>query len=645
MSRFLIVVLSIFSFAPSAFPQTATVAPGDNLILENIPPIPAALAEQANRYANYRSASFADWHPTKKEMLVLTRFADSTQVHLVSAPGGARKQLTFLPESVNGASYEPTAGKYFVFTSSKGGSERYQLYRFDWDTARITLLTDGKSRNTGFRWSRKGDKLVYGSTRRNGTDVDLYFLDPADPKSDQLFLELKGGGWTVLDWAPDDQRFLLGQYISINESHLHLVDVGTKKMIRITPAAKVPTAYQGGKFNPKGDVIYTITDLDSEFRYLARLDPATGKIERLSHDKKWDVQEFAVSSREEVVYVLNEDGRGTLRFLNPRPGAHPAAPIGSISGIEWHPRENLLGCQVTSAATPMDVYTMDAGFPAEFNRWTYSEVAIPTTGFEEPRAIAWKSFDGTEITGFAYSPPRKFKGKRPVVISIHGGPESQAKPGFLGRNNYLVQELGVVLLYPNIRGSAGYGKTFLTLDNGFKREDSYKDIGALLDWIREQPDLDADRVMVMGGSYGGHMTLAVSYLYADRIRCAVNVVGISNLATFLENTESYRRDLRRVEYGDERDPKMRAFLDKIAPMNHLEKIKKPLFIIHGANDPRVPLSEAEQILAALKKQGTPAWYLVAKDEGHGFAKKRNADFQFYAMVRFMETYLVEGGRR
>jgi Dipeptidyl aminopeptidases/acylaminoacyl-peptidases len=198
----------------------------------------------------------------------------------------------------------------------------------------------------------------------------------------------------------------------------------------------------------------------------------------------------------------------------------------------------------------------------------------------------------------------------------------------------------VALLFPNVRGSSGYGKTFLKLDNGYLREDSVKDIGALLDWIATQPALDADRILVTGASYGGYMSLAVATKYSDRIRAAINIVGISNFVSFLERTEGYRRDLRRVEYGDERDPKMREFLLKISPLNNAEMIKKPLFVVHGKNDPRVPLNEAEQIVATVRKNNTPVWYLMAKDEGHGFAKKGNADFQFYATVMFVKEFLL-----
>jgi dipeptidyl aminopeptidase/acylaminoacyl peptidase len=205
----------------------------------------------------------------------------------------------------------------------------------------------------------------------------------------------------------------------------------------------------------------------------------------------------------------------------------------------------------------------------------------------------------------------------------------------------LLNELGIALIYPNVRGSTGYGKTFSLLDNGFLREDTYKDINSLFDWIATQPELDASRIGVTGGSYGGHMTLAVSAFFSDRIRCSIDIVGMSNLVTFLEHTEAYRRDLRRVEYGDERDPKMREFLERIAPMNNIEKIKKPMLVIAGKNDPRVPISESDQIVAALKKQGTPVWYIMAKDEGHGFQKKPNQDYQFYTTVEFLQEFLLK----
>ena len=296
---------------------------------------------------------------------------------------------------------------------------------------------------------------------------------------------------------------------------------------------------------------------------------------------------------------------------------------------------------MTNARGPGDAYSIDAA-TGKLERWTNSETAVKAEAFPEAELVKWKSFDGREISGFLYRPPAaKFPGKRPVLVVIHGGPEGQSQPVFLGRGNYYLNELGIALIYPNVRGSTGYGKTFSLLDNGLRRGDTYKDINSLFDWIAAQPDLDLSRICVTGGSYGGHMTLAISTFYSDRIKCSVDIVGMSNLVTFLEHTEAYRRDLRRAEYGDERDPGMHEFLEKIAPMNNIDKIKKPMMVVAGKNDPRVPLSESEQIVAALEKEGTSVWFLTGKDEGHGFRKKVNQDFQFYATVEFLKEYLLK----
>ena len=375
---------------------------------------------------------------------------------------------------------------------------------------------------------------------------------------------------------------------------------------------------------------------------------------------KWDVDDWDLSGDgQRIAYTLNENGTSTLHLIGvamrdgkmaatagPDPVFDPPIAASVITGLRWQrgAKQDELAFNVNSARSPSDIYTWspEAARSAP-TRWTMSETGgIPADRFVEPTLVTWKSFDGRQISGFLYQPDaKKFPGPRPVIVNIHGGPESQARPGFQGRNNYLFNELGCAMIFPNVRGSAGYGKSFLLLDNGFKREDSYKDISALLDWIKTQPQLDSGRVMAYGGSYGGFMTLEVATNYANRIRSAIDIVGISHLATFLKNTESYRRDLRRVEYGDERDPKMAEFMERIAALNNAHKITKPLFVVQGANDPRVPKSEAEQIVATLKKQGTPVWYMLGKDEGHGFGKKKNADYLFYATVQFIRDYLLK----
>ncbi|KST63156.1 peptidase S9, prolyl oligopeptidase [Mastigocoleus testarum BC008] len=627
--------------------QQPTITPGDNLVVEGLPPIPVSLVDTVERYTQFRSASIASWHPTKRQMLISTRFGDTRQVHLVEFPLAARKQLTFFSERVSGATFQPSKGNYFVFSKDIGGNEFNQNFRYDFATGDIKLLTDGKSKNSRGVWSNSGDRMIYSSTRRTGKDRDLYIIQPQKPESDKLLAEVDGGGWFGLNWSPDDSQFLMLEYVSINESYLWLFDTrtGDKSLITAKKEGKEKVAYNGGIFAKDGKGLYVITDRDSEFSRLAYLNLTTFEHTYLTSDIPWDVEDFDLSEDgKNLAFVTNEDGTGVLHILDTTTRKEkplPKLPVGQIYGVRWHRNNQDLGFTLVSARSTADVYSLNI-INNKVERWTESETGgLNTENFPEAELVRWKSFDDKIISGFLYRPPAKFKGKRPVIINIHGGPEGQFRPTFLGRLNYYLNELGVAVLFPNVRGSAGYGKTFLKLDNDYKREDSVKDIGALLDWIGTQPNLDKNRILVTGGSYGGYMSLAVATKYSNKIRAAIDIVGISNFVTFLENTESYRRDLRRVEYGDERDPKMREFLLNISPVNNADKITVPLFVIHGKNDPRVPLKEAEQIVATVRKNDVPVWYLMAKDEGHGFSKKKNVDFQFYSTVMFVKRFLLK----
>lgn len=643
--------LHILSFivvflAVQAPAQTSNFSPNENLVAEGVPPVPTALVEDARRYSNFRAAELASWHPLKREMLILTRFADSYQIHHVKMPGGARTQLTFSPEPSVGSTFNPKDGKSFLFRRDVGGGEFYQFYRYDMDTGATTLLTDGKSRNTGLTWDHAGKAIVYGSTRRTGNDVDFWAMDPNDPKSDHLLAKNQGGGWQALDWSRDGKNVLAIEEISANESYLWLIDASTGEKTAITPRDN-PTkiSYAGGKFSVDGKGVYCTTDKDSEFHRLAYIDLATKQHTYLTSDIPWDVDEFDLSEDgKKIAFVSNEDGYGVLHILNTASRKQlplPKLPRGVIEGVQWHKNNRDLGFGFNSASVNDDVYSLDTQ-TGKLERWTESETGgINVATVREPDLIHWKSWDGRSISGFLYRPPAKFTGKRPVMINIHGGPEGQFRPYFIGRSLYYGNELGVAMIFPNVRGSSGYGKSFLALDNGTLREGSYQDINSLLDWIATQPDLDASRVLITGGSYGGFMTLAVAANYNDRICCSVDIVGISNLVTFLQNTSGYRQDLRRVEYGDERDPKMREFLTTVSPMTKAKNITKPLFVIQGKNDPRVPFTESEQMVKTVRGNGAPVWYLLAKDEGHGFQKKANQDFQFYATVMFVKEFLLK----
>ncbi|MFN3597775.1 MAG: prolyl oligopeptidase family serine peptidase [Rubricoccaceae bacterium] len=637
--------------APAALAQAAAggvIVPGENLVVEGVPPVPAAIAEATARYTESRQASFAGWHPERAEMLIATRFGATSQLHRVAAPGGAREQLTFFAEPVGGGSFAPRGGGYVVFARDRGGDEFAQLYRLDVASGRVTLLTDGgRSQNGGVRWSRDGARIAYASTRRNGADRDLYVMDPEDPASDRRVMEARGGGWGVLDWSPDSRLLAVSEYRAVTDSDVWLLEIASGERRRLTARPEgVRVAYRGGTFTPDGAALWLTSDQDSEFQRLGLLSVATGAFTPVTTDLAWDVEGFAVSSDgARVAFTVNEAGRSRLYLLDAATRAYAPAgadlPVGVIGGLEWHADGRTLGFTLSSARIPGDAFSLDAE-TGRLTRWTRSELGgLRDDDLAEAEPIAWRSFDGREITGFAFRPdPARHPGPRPVIVQIHGGPEAQARPTFLGRNAYLVGELGVTIIQPNVRGSTGFGKTFVSLDDGLRRMDAVRDIEALLDWIAAQPDLDAGRVLVTGGSYGGFMTLAVATNYDARICCAINIVGISDFRTFLQNTESYRRDLRRAEYGDERDPEIAAFFERISPLGNAGRITRPLFIIQGGNDPRVPLSEAEQMRDRVRQNGTPVWYLMATDEGHGFRKKPNVDFQFYSTVLFIRRYLL-----
>jgi len=641
----ILVMLALLAASVLLAAQSDEVVPNENLVVEGIPKIPASIAEAAGRYGEFRSADFISWHPTKREMLIETRFADTAQVHQVKFPGGARFQLTFFPDRIAGAEYQPGNGDSFLFVKDVGGGEFFQLYRYDFATGDITLLTDGKSRNTGPRWSYQGDRVAYGSTKRTGNDVDIWVVRAADPASARMVAEMEGGGWEVSDWSPDGKQLLATNGVSAAESYVWLVDVASGKKDLLTPKAAETVAYGNARFAKDGKGVYFTSDQDSEFQRLVYLDLATHKTTVLTPQLKWDVDEFDLSKDGRwIAFEANEDGISALHVLDAGTKKEvpvPKIPVGVFYGLSWRNNSRELAFNLSTASQDYDAYSLDMA-TGKLERWTFSETGgLNTSGFPEPQLIHWKSWDDRSISAFLYKPPAKFTGKHPVIIDIHGGPEGQVRVDFLGHDNYYLNELGIAMIYPNVRGSTGYGKSFQKLDNGFLREGSYKDINSLLDWIQTQPDLDAGKVMITGGSYGGFMTLAVATNYNDRICCSVDVVGPSNLVTFLEHTSGYRQDLRRVEYGDERDPKMREYLEKIAPANNAKNITKPLFVIAGQNDPRVPASESAQMVAVVRKNGTHVWWLLGKDEGHGFAKKKNRDYQFYATIMFVKEYLLK----
>lgn len=649
MKYSLIILLSLFALAAAA--QEDAIKPGDNLVVEGIPSIPTSLAKKVSLYTEFAPKFFASWHPSKREMLVSTRAGNSPQLHRLSEAMGKLELLTDFTDPVRTASYQPKRAEYVVYSKDTGGNEAGQLYRLDFASGKSTLLTNPLQRHSMGPWSHKGDRLLFTSVsldkhgRSESVVTDLQMIDPLKPDNAKKIATLPGGGWGGFSWRHDDKKLLATLYISDSESQIWQIDVASGERSLLLPSGEGKASYGRAKWSRDGKGFYVTTDRGSEFRQLAYVDFATKNHRFLTKDIPWDVEDYRLSPDGRLIAVVtNEAGLSALRILDSASGKELPrlkVPTGVITTIRWHNNNTDLAIRCESSTAPSEIYSLDVK-TGRVDRWTETVVAgLDNKTFAEPSLIEWKSFDGLTISGYYYRPTGSFTGPRPVIINIHGGPEAQHRPAFIGRWNYFIRELGVAMIYPNVRGSSGFGKTFLTSDNGFKREDSVKDIGALLDWIAKQPELDAKRVMVTGGSYGGYMSHAVATHYADRIAGSIASVGISNFLTFLERTESYRRDLRRVEYGDERDPQMKAFLEKISPLSNAHKITKPLFVVHGKNDPRVPYQEAVQIVAKARENKIPVWFLMANDEGHGFVKKHNADFLFYSQIKFAESVLLK----
>lgn len=627
--KWLLVFLAPISALAADLPVPA------NIVTSNVPAIDRSVGEQLQRYANTRSASLVGWQGDAA--LVVTRFGETTQLHRVAQPRAYREQLTFFSEPLGGVSVPRGGAKEEIIISrDTGGSEFYQLFVLNLTTGTSRMVTDGKSRYGNAMWAPDEQSFIYTTTERNGRNWDLH-RQTLDGEVTPV-LETEGGAWAVDDWSDDGHRLLVGQYVSINESYLYELDLRPASS-SLARSFQSRLDRQGALRRTRG--VFFTTDDGSEFMRLSRLDLGTGRVEVVTEDVPWNVGAFGLSrDKSKLVFVVNEGGISKLhawRLPDRTPIELPELPTGVVGSVAFSIDGEGLGVTLNSAVAPSDVYSFDFG-EDKLTRWTVSEIGGLDRGrFVEPELIEYESFDGRMIPAFVYRP--ETPGPHPVVISIHGGPEGQYRPFFSTTVQSYVQELDVVYIAPNVRGSAGYGKSYLKLDNGVLREDSVKDIGALLDWIETQDDLASDKVAVMGGSYGGYMVLACMVHYGERLAAAAESVGISNFVTFLENTQPYRQDLRRAEYGDERDPDMREFLEQIAPLNHVDKMVTPVLISQGANDPRVPASESEQIVQALHIAEVPAWYILAEDEGHGFRKKGNRDYANAVRFEFFRRHL------
>jgi dipeptidyl aminopeptidase/acylaminoacyl peptidase len=634
-----LIAIAVVALAVNGLPRPGAISADG---VPRMPWKPAIQSFQAVRQI-MTNVSFQAWRPAKPGILVRAFDGMKPQLHRIENAGGDLSVVTSTEESPGQVHMNPDPERnYIVFGMDVGGSEFYQLYRLDLADGAIHPLTDGDSRNLAGEFDRAGGLLAYTSTRRNGEDSDIYLIDPEHPESDRLLTEVEGS-WYPGDWSPDGGRFLVGHYISINETSIHLLDIETGVMEPLFPDETEPAAYSDALWSLDGRAVYFVSDRGSEFRTLRRVDLESGEVEHLTADIRWDVEEIDISpDGRHLALVINEDGVTSLRIMELETGVvRPVEGIsdGLVNSVQFHQLRNEVAW---THRTPSGL-SVPCSYDIESDSVKVWTEATPSE-FPSPRLVHFPTFDSVEgeprmISAFLAPPEEQFPPPWPVLISIHGGPESQATP-ILSPMFNILREHGIAILVPNVRGSSGYGKSFLKLDNGYLREDSVKDIGALLDWIETEPDLEQERVGLFGGSYGGYMVLASAVHFSERLRCAINFFGISNFVTFLENTEDYRRDLRRAEYGDERDPEMRSFLESISPLNQAEKIGIPLLVYSGLNDPRVPVSESRRIAEIVRQQGGEVWYIEAANEGHSLAKPMNLMYVGSAALAFNERHLL-----
>jgi len=619
-----------------------------NLVLEDIPEIPQSIRHELSLWQDVRAAVFRAWSADGRSIYASTGFGSVDSLHKIATPGGACHPLTFYREPITEILRRPGA-EQLTFLRDAGGSEFAQAFLFDAETGEATMLTDGESRNGSTVWDRRGARLAYKSTRRDGKANDIWVMDPDEPDRAEIAVEADDGFlWRPAEFSREGGRLLVQNRVSVTESRAIMVDLDTGTRTLLAGGGETPSLNEPVAFDDDGDGFWLITDQGGDFNQLAWQSLVPGAVpEIVTADIPWDISDVVIShDRKRMAFVANENGQSRVYLLDPATREYRRVdkiPTGIVYSLRFSPNGRKLGMTLNSAQAPSDAYVLNlrrnplkSGW---FTRWTESEVSgLVAKQFVIPELVSYSSFDGREVPAWIHKP--QGEGPHPVIIRIHGGPEGQARPIFSTTFQFWAANLGAAVIQPNVRGSTGYGKTYVGLDNGFQREDAVRDIGALLDWIETQPDLDASRVALYGGSYGGYMVLASAAQYSDRLSAVIDNVGISNFVSFLENTQDYRRDRRRQEYGDERDPGMRAHLERISPLNNVSRIMVPMFIIQGQNDPRVPVTEATQMVEALRERGQSVWFMNALNEGHGYRKRENRDIMQQVMTMFLRQHLA-----
>ena len=642
MTRFFPAVLLCVVAVPWAAASGAQRYERGSLLFDDVPPIAPDTARSIEAYLSAREAAALGWSP-QGQLLVATRFGDTTQLHLVERAGGARRQLTFERQAVEGGAFcpDPARSSYF-FLEDAAGDERFQLFYRRLGAPSAQRLTDGKSANSAALWSNSGRAIAFSSTARDGKSLDINIIEPESGALPRLVLAGDGAAWTALDWSPDDSKLLALKLVSSEESHLFLVDIERGEKRELDPSAS-KSRILAAKFARDGQGAYVVSDRDSEFAQLRFVNFFNAQRALISGHIAGDIEEVALSSDGRyLAYVSNEDGFDRLNLqdlVQHQDLTPPRLPAqGSLNSLHFDSQGKRLAFSFSATAQPGDAYVLDLA-TNRVEAWTTSEAgALDLAKFVTPRSTSFPSFerDGSrprEIPVFIYEPATA--GPHAVVILLRGDEHAQFRPGFDPWIQYLVGELGFAVVAPNLRGASGYGKSYAALNLGRLRGDAVKDIGALLVYLRAQSAFDAEHVVIAGESYGGYLALDALVNFSERLRGAIDMAGIADFVGMLGGAQTFRQDALRREYGDERDPDLREYLRHLSPLVNADRISRPVLVVHGANDPLVTASQAQDLVYRLRSHGTAAWYLLAGDEGREFRQLHDREAYLETAAEFL----------
>jgi dipeptidyl aminopeptidase/acylaminoacyl peptidase len=606
----------------------------DAFVFEGGRPTSVTVLDTIEPYLSTRSASLVSYNKDSGA-LILTRLGGTTQVHRVDHPLGAREQLTFGPGNVVQASFDPLDSASIFYRADLEGSERYSVHHLELDTRKLRSLTPNGGHTRSYMTTRTGDILL-SSYSEDGTETIITVLDADGSPPHEVF---RGpGAWTLSSVAPDGQKLLLSEFKAADDVSLDLYEIDSGRLTRLYGGVSGEVC-KAASFSSDGSAVDLLANHGGDFISLWRLELDRGAWTELTPKRSWDIESFARQSDKRIAVVANEDGASVIYTVDSGKRAlrEIARPGGVVQNLRFSDSRHLLAT-VSTPRAPSDVWEYDIG-DRQAVRWTKSEIGgLHPDSFITPSVIRFRSFDSREIPADYYRP--RGQGPFATVIYVHGGPEAQSRPSFNPFFQYLAAQRNVAVIAPNLRGSTGYGLAYMGLDDATKRMDVIADVGALLDWITAAPELAEDRVAIVGVSYGGFVTLASLIAHGDRLVAGANIVGVADIEGFLLNTGEYRRDLRRREYGDERDRATVEWMREVSPLRRAAAITQPLFIAHGVNDPRVPVGIAEQLGATVREAGGEVWMLLAQREGHTVQETGTQGELLRRLATFLERFLL-----